>query len=109
MRYLVTASEGPGFASPEETVHVLENVILPSFDELIKLEREKKILAGGLPVGDRAFVFIVEAASNDEVDKLLRRLPMWGAIRWNVIALQTFEGRATQEREVVKQLKKKVH
>ena len=50
-----------------ETAEVLENIILPTFDTLVKLEGDKKILAGGLPVGDRAFVFIVEAASNEEV------------------------------------------
>jgi hypothetical protein len=105
MKYLVTASEGPGFASPEEAVQVLEKIILPSFDELVKLEREKKILAGGLPVGERAFVFIVEASSNEQMDRLLRGIPMWGSLKWKVTALQSFEGRAAQERDAVKQLK----
>jgi len=56
MKYLVVGSEGPGFTSPEEVLAVLEGGILPTFDALMKLEAEKKILAGGLPVGDRAFV-----------------------------------------------------
>lgn len=106
MRYLVHASEGPGFASPEETVQVLEKIVLPSFDALIKLEKEKKILGGGLPIGDRAFVFIAEASSNEELDRILREIPMWGALKWHVTALQSFEGRAAQERQVVAQLKK---
>ena len=106
MKYLVTGSEGPGFASPMETAEVLENIILPTFDTLVKLEGDKRILAGGLPVGDRAFVFIVEAASNEEVDRLLRTIPAWGVLKWQVTALQTFAGRAAQEREVVKELKK---
>ena len=106
MKYLVTGSEGPGFASPLEAAEVLENIILPTFDTLVKLEGDKKILAGGLPVGDRAFVFIVEAASNEEVDRLLRTIPAWGVLKWQVTALQTFAGRAAQEREVVKELKK---
>jgi len=106
MKYLVTGSEGPGFASPMETAEVLENIILPTFDTLVKLEGDKKILAGGLPVGDRAFVFIVEAASNEEVDRLLRTIPAWGVLKWQVTALQTFAGRAALEREVVKELKK---
>ena len=106
MKYLVTGSEGPGFASPMEAAEVLENIILPTFDTLVKLEGDKKILAGGLPVGDRAFVFIVEAASNEEVDRLLRTIPAWGVLKWQVTALQTFAGRAAQEREVVKELKK---
>ena len=63
------------------------------------------ILAGGLPVGDRAFVFIIEAASNEELDQLLRSIPAWGVLKWKVTPLQSFSGRAAQEREVVKQLK----
>ena len=106
MKYLVVGSGGPGFASPEEMVAVLKEIILPSFDELIRLEKKKKILAGGLPIGDRAFVFIVEASSNEELDQMLRTIPMWGALDWEVTALQTFAGRADQERSIVKKLKK---
>ena len=43
MKYLVAGSEGPGFASPEETVEVLERGVFPTFDALLKLEAEKKI------------------------------------------------------------------
>ena len=78
MKYLVVGSEGPGFASPEEVVEVLEQGILPTFDALVKLETEKKIVAGGLPVGDRAFTFILEAPSNEEADRILREIPAWG-------------------------------
>jgi hypothetical protein len=107
MRYLVSGSEGPGFASPEEAVEILEEVVLPTFDALMKLEARKKIVAGGLPVGDRAFVFIAEAASNEELDRLLRSLPAWGVLEWRVTPLQSFAGRAAQERDLVKQFKKR--
>ena len=107
MRYLVSGSEGPGFASPEEAVEILEEVVLPTFDALMKLEAQKKIAAGGLPVGDRAFVFIAEAASNEELDRLLRSIPAWGVLEWHVTPLQSFAGRAAQERDVVKQFKKR--
>jgi hypothetical protein len=106
MKYLVIGSGGPGFSSPEEAVRVLEGTILPSFDKLIGLEKKKKILAGGLPVGDRAFVFITEASSNEELDQMLRELPMWGSLEWEVTALQTFTGRAAQERSIIKKLRK---
>ncbi len=108
MRYLVVGSGGPGFASPEETLEVLSRIILPSFNALIELERKKKILAGGLPVGDRSFVFIVEAKSNDEVDQMLRRLPMWGMLDWEVTPLQKFNARAKHERQAVRDIKKMV-
>ena len=107
MKYLVSGSEGPGFASPEEAVEILEEVVLPTFDALMKLEAQKKIVAGGLPVGDRAFVFIAEAVSNEELDRLLRSLPAWGVLEWQVTPLQSFAGRAAQERDLVRQFKKK--
>ncbi|HEX5417707.1 MAG TPA: muconolactone Delta-isomerase family protein [Chloroflexota bacterium] len=84
----------------------MESIVLPSFDELTQLEKQGKILAGGLPVGDRAFAFIMDASSNEEVDQLLRSLPMWGSLQWKVSALQTFAGRAAMERGIVQQLKK---
>jgi muconolactone delta-isomerase len=108
MKYLVTGSEGPGFTSPEQAVEVLERGILPTFDALMKLEADKKILAGGLPVGDRALVFILEAASHEEVDQLLRDLPAWGVLKWTVTPLQSFEGRAKKERSVVEEIKKQI-
>jgi len=105
MKYLVVASGGPGFVSPEEAIEVLQDVILPSFKKLIELEKSKKIIAGGLPVGDRSFIFIVEAKSNDELDQMLRKIPMWGELDWEVTALQTFSGRAKQERQAARELK----
>ena len=107
MKYLVVGSEGPGFTSPEETVEVLEKEILPSFDALLKLEADKKILAGGLPVAERAFVFVLEASSNDEVDQILRDIPAWGVLKWKVTPLESFEGRADKERGIVEALRKK--
>ena len=107
MKYLVSGSEGPGFATPEEAVEILEEVVLPTFDALMKLEAQKKIAAGGLPVGDRAVVFIVEAASNEELDRLLRSIPAWGVLDWHVTPLQSFAGRAAQDRDVVKRFRKR--
>ncbi|MCJ7775586.1 MAG: muconolactone Delta-isomerase family protein [Deltaproteobacteria bacterium] len=106
MKYLVVGSGGPGFASPDEAIEVLDNAILPSFNEIIQLEKKKKIVAGGLPVGDRAFVFIVEAESNDELDNMLRNIPMWGSLDWEVTPLQTFTSRAKQERQALREYKK---
>lgn len=103
--YLVQGSSGPGFATPEETVRVLESTVLPMFDALAKLEAEGKIVAGGLPLGDRAFTFIARAGSHEELDRMLRALPAWGILDWKVTPLEPFADRAAQERAVVKQLK----
>ena len=106
MRYLVYGTEGPGFGSPQEAIEVLEKGFLPTFTTLMKLEAEKKIVAGGLPVGARSFVFIAEATSNEELDRLLRSIPAWGILNWKVTPLHSFTGRATQERDEIKKLKK---
>jgi muconolactone delta-isomerase len=107
MKYLVFGTGGPGFASQEEAVQVLKELVLPSFDALMKLEKQKKILAGGLPVGERALVFIAEAESNDELDSMLRDLPLWNLLEWEVTPLQSFGGRSSKELGVVKGFKKK--
>ena len=58
--------------SPEQAASFLEGIVIPHFEELIKLERDKIILSGGLPVGDRAFVSIIEAKDNHEADRIVR-------------------------------------
>lgn len=104
MKYLVTGSEGPGFYSPEEAAEVLEHVVVPTFEELKELEDEG-VIVGGIPVGDRAFVFIADADSNDDLDRMLRSLPSWGVMEWEVTPLQDIEARADIEREVLRKLK----
>jgi hypothetical protein len=105
MKYLVYASGGPGFSSPEEARQILEEIVLPTFEALDKLEKRNKILAGGMPVADRAFVFIAEAASHEELDLMLREIPLWGALQWEVTALQDWGARAAHERQVLQKLK----
>ncbi|MEX0998521.1 MAG: muconolactone Delta-isomerase family protein [Thermodesulfobacteriota bacterium] len=106
MKYLVIGNEGPGFFSVDEAIEIIENVVLPAFEELEELETEGS-LVGGVPVGERSLAFIIEADSHDEVDRTLRSLPMWGAMEWEVTPLQDFELRTQQEREILKDLKKK--
>lgn len=105
MQYLVEATGGPGFAAPEEALAVLEGGILPTFDHMQKLMEEGVIVAGGLPVADRSFVFIAEAASSGELDDMLRDIPAWGVLNWKVTPLQSLASRAAKERAVVAALK----
>lgn len=107
-QYLVVGSDGPGFASSREALEILENGVFPAFDALKRLEKERKILAGGLPVGDSAFVFIPEAASNDEADRMVRDIPGWGVFTWQITPLQSFDGGAAKERNIVAALKKQM-
>jgi hypothetical protein len=48
----------------------------------------------------------VEATSNEEVDQLLRNIPRWGSLDWEVTPLQSFAGRVDMERAAIKTLKK---
>jgi hypothetical protein len=106
MKYLVSGFDGPGFATPEEALQRLENVVLPSLDALKRLEAEKRILAGGIKVGQRAFVFVAEAESNEKLDRMLREIPFWGILKWEVTPLESFETRAEEERMMIARLKK---
>ena len=105
MQYLVEGARGTLPQTPEAAIALLENMVIPHFEYLMKLEREGKILAGGLPVGDRAFVFIIEAATNDEVDRLVRDMPGWPLLEWKVTPLQSVAARADMERQVAQDLK----
>ena len=105
MKYLVTGSGGPGFESPEEAAEVLKSVIHPTFDLIQKLETEGKILVSGLPVGERALVFVLDVASHDEADKIVQSMPVWGSMDWQVIALQDTGERAAQEEQMLAQAK----
>ena len=71
----------------------------------MKLEEEKKIIAGGVLVGKRTGVVIVEADSNEELDRLLTSLPFWGLMKVDVSPMQTFKEAATRTRESLKQIK----
>jgi len=105
MQYLVEGARGPLPSSPEQAIALLEQTVIPHFEYVIRLKTEGKILAGGLPVGDRAFVFIIEAPSNDEADRIVRDMPAWGLLEWKVTPLQSVEARAEMERKVVQALR----
>jgi len=106
MKYLVSGFDGPGFKTPEEELQLLEKVVVPSLDALNKLQNEKRILAGGLKVGERAFVFVAEAESNEKLDRMLREIPFWGLLKWEVTPLESFDTRAAEERVMMARLKK---
>jgi hypothetical protein len=108
--YLVTGKyvETGALLPPQQVVHVVENMALPSFEIMAKLQDEKKILAGGLLTGARAGAFIVDAESNHEVSRMLMELPMWGVVTWEVQPLDSFRERHAQERKVIDRLKQQI-
>jgi len=105
-RYLVTGEyvdPGP-LLPPEQLVQMLENQVLTSFDALATLEDQKKVL-GGIVCGGRAGAFIVDVASNTELNQLLQGLPFWGIVKWTSVPLQPFRERAADERKMMEQVK----
>ncbi len=91
---------------PQQLAPMLEKMILPSLEIIAKWEEEGKILGGGLPMGDRAGVFIIKAGSNTEVDNLLQSLPFWGLLKWKVTPLVSYKERVIQTRKNLDELKK---
>ena len=106
MKYLVVGDfidPGP-MMPPPQVAQMLETAILPSLDMLAKWETDNRI-HGGIFVGDRKGVFVIEAESNEEVDKMIMSLPMWGLLKWTVSPLHTFAGRAAQDKMNAEKIK----
>jgi hypothetical protein len=80
-------------------------MVLPSFEALAKLEEQKKVLGGGIVCGARAGAFVMDVASNTELNQLLQGLPMWGLVKWTSTPLQAFRERAADERKAMEQIK----
>ena len=107
MQYLVTMETVQTYipSSPKELIPWLEQRIIPNDEVLAKLMAEKKILAGGVLAGRKGEAFIIEAASNEELDRLLMSFPMWTLQNVEVIPLDSFEDRATRTLQLLKELK----
>ena len=108
MRYLVTGTyvePGP-LLPPQQVVQMLEQVVIPSLESMAALEKEKRIVAGGVLTGAREGVLIIEASSHEEVTRTLMNLPFWGLLKWQVTPIESFEFRAKLEREGVARMKK---
>jgi len=107
MKYLVTMelTGTPPVASPQELVRWLEQMVIPSEEAVIKLEAEGKILAGGDLSGRRGWAFIVEAASNEELSRLLGSIPEWPLMKVDVTPLESYEQRLAIIRQELERLK----
>jgi muconolactone delta-isomerase len=107
MQYLVTmefVEPGPLFAA-QQLGQMVEETILPSFDLLAAWQTEGKVAAGGVLAGTRIATFVLEAASNDELDQLLEGIPWWGVMKTTVAPLQTFAKRAANDRALLQRIK----
>jgi hypothetical protein len=101
MRYLVRGEfveDTLEELSPAESALYFQQVIKPSIEALWELAEERKVVRG-VTAGWRECAFVVEAASSDEVARLLRSLPFRGAIRWSVSPVQSLQSALKSHRE----------
>jgi muconolactone delta-isomerase len=107
MLYLVTGKslEQVQSSDPKQVAQMIETSVIPSLESMVKLEKDGKIVAGGLHAGARVGVAIVNAESNEELSQILRNFPFWGMLEWTVTPLETFEVGVRENQEMLKQLK----
>ena len=106
MQYLVTMKfldPGP-LMGPQQALGMMRGMTLPGLEVLVNLKSEGKIVAGGVPVGERALAVIVEAESTRELDSLLIDIPLWGTMETKVTPLQDIEERLEFDRRFTERL-----
>ncbi len=107
MQYLVklqlSSSARP--ASPKDGIEFIEKFIFPTLELCKKLQKKKKILAGGPASGSVALMLIVNADSARELDDIITSLPIWPRMETGVIPLTTFDGRMQSLLPRLKELK----
>src|SRR5687768_11287280 len=105
MQYLVTMETiGPDPIAPEQLIRLDRQVVLPTHDTLLNLKAEGKILTLGVPVGSKAWLFVIDADSHKELDELLVDLPAWAISETKVTPLHTLEERAENDRRFIERL-----
>src|ERR671939_111928 len=104
MRFLVTidgSDIGVGMP-PERLAQVIDQMVIPSLEQLAQWEEEGRIHGGGYTAA-RGGVFMIDADSSEEVDQLVSSLPYWGLVKVDVKPLVSTRsllerGRATSQR-----------
>ena len=103
MQYLVEAENMDGLIPMKDVPDYINHIVIPSYEQLIKLESENKI-KGGLLAGQRAGAFVMEASSSEDLGKLLRSIPFWGMVKWKVTPLQSLKSALEQDGHIAKML-----
>lgn len=107
MKFLVTAEPEPGMLMPEQVAVLAEKAILPSLETLAKWEADGEVI-GGVPAGYRGVVFLIEAATGEEIGDKLTALPFWRVNRWKVTPLQSFDSAVARQVGVLNQAKAEI-
>ena len=103
MQFLVEAENIDGLIPMKDVPEYIAHIVIPSYEQLMKLESENKI-KGGLLAGQRAGAFVMDASSPDELGKILRSIPFWGMVKWKVTPLQSLKSALEQDGHIAKML-----
>jgi len=95
MQFLVRMSLSSGSRPNTEAEGraFIESNIFPTLKRCSKLQKERRIIAGGPENGAVALALIVDAASAAELDNLITSLAVWPRMETTVTPLTTFEDR----------------
>lgn len=78
----------------EEFVLLVKNKVVPSLNQIVQLQVEGKILAGGVLAASQKLVFIVDLPTGEShlaVRRLLYGLPIFSHYRWETTPLESFQ------------------
>jgi hypothetical protein len=102
--YLVEfeATQAGAPTNREQTIEQLDKLVIPTLESLGK---DGKVRAGGIAAGTLTGAFVIEAQSKDEVTALVRALPAWSLMQWQVTPIDTFAHRVDVEKKVVQGLR----
>ena len=83
----------------EGAAKIWETAVAPSLEKLAEWEKEGRI-RGGIMVGKKEGTFIIDASSNDDLDRILQSLPFWPLLKWKIVPLTAFGDRLERDRIV---------
>jgi muconolactone delta-isomerase len=109
MRFLVTidgSDIGAGMP-PERLAQVVNQMVVPSLEQLAQWEEEGRIHGGGYTAA-RGGVFMVDADSSEEVDQLVASLPYWPLVRVDVKPLVSTSSLLERGRAIGQRLQERV-
>ena len=109
MRFLVTI-DGSNLGvvmPPERLAQVVEQMVVPSIEQLAQWEQEGRI-QGGAYTAAMGGVFIIEADPSDEVDQLVTSLPYWALVKVDVKPLISTDSWLERSRTTSQRLQERV-
>ena len=109
MRFLVTidGSEIGVGMPPERLGYIVEQMVVPSIEQLTQWEQEGRIYGGGYTAA-KGGVFIIDADSSEEVEQLITSLPYWGLVKVDVKPLISTSSMLERSRAVSQRLQERV-